>query len=208
MNTPTKALLGTIIATMTCAELSLAHGVLTFGDKDVLGTGNYSQDPTTGATLLGLPAGQVTFGAPPTFHSFPFDPDPTDYPGTDQIFIGSNQTAFHDGYSVYAKSHTGPQVITLDYSSLIPAGSKVDTITLGIAADDFQFPVWGQPFIASINGSVNAALTETLNSLVKRDRRCNFSPSAWIPPRWTKATCLLLRSITVVTEATAGPSTS
>ena len=39
-------------------QASLADGVLTYGDKDVLGTGNYSQDPTTGATLLGLPAGQ------------------------------------------------------------------------------------------------------------------------------------------------------
>src|SRR5438105_3904057 len=101
MNTRTKALFGTIIATMISAELSLADGVLIFGDKDVLGTGNYAQDPTTGATLLGLPAGQVTFGAPPTYHYYPFDPDPTDYPGTDQIFVGSDQTGFHDGYSVY-----------------------------------------------------------------------------------------------------------
>jgi hypothetical protein len=167
MNTRTKALFGTIIAIVMSAELSLADGVLTYGDKDVLGTGNYSQDPTTGATLLGLQAGQVTFGAPPTFHSYPFDPDPTDYPSTDQIFTGSNQTGFHDGYSVYENRAPGPQVITLDYSSLIPAGSQIDTFTLGIGADDFQFPVWRQPFSASINGTVNAALKSTLNSLVQ-----------------------------------------
>src|SRR4030095_6400397 len=127
MNTRTKALFGTIIAIVMSAELSLADGVLTYGDKDVLGTRHYSHDPTTGATLLGLQAGQVTFGAPPTFHSYPFDPDPTDYPSTDQIFTGSNQTAFHDGYSGYANRAHGPQVITLDYSSLLPTGSQIET---------------------------------------------------------------------------------
>jgi len=156
------------------AELSLADGVLIFGDKDVLGTGSYSQDPTTGATLSGLQTGQVTFGAPATYHSYPFDPDPTDYPGTDQIFTGSNQTGFHDGYSVYANRARGPQVITLDYSSLIPAGSQIDTFTLGIAADDFQFPVWRQPFVASINGTINAALKSTLNSLVQTGPQVQF----------------------------------
>ncbi|PYL70635.1 MAG: hypothetical protein DMF26_21400 [Verrucomicrobia bacterium] len=149
------------------AELSLADGVIIFGDKDVLGTRNYPRDPTRGATLLGLQAGQVTFGAPATFHSYPFDPDPTDYPGTDQIYTGSNQTAFHDGYSGYANRARGPQVIVLDYSSLVPAGSQIDTFTLGIAADDFQFPLWRQPFKACINGTVDAALKSTLNSLLQ-----------------------------------------
>jgi hypothetical protein len=56
-------------------------------------------------------------------------------------------------------------VITLDYSSLVPAGQKVATLTLGVGADDFQFPAWGQPFTALINGVTNAALTAALNGL-------------------------------------------
>jgi hypothetical protein len=39
----------------------------------------------------------------------------------------------------------------------------LSTLTLGIAADDFQFPSFGQPFTAKINGSVNSALTSQLN---------------------------------------------
>ena len=58
-------------------------------------------------------------------------------------------------------------MITLDYSSLVPAGTQIDTFTLGIGADDFQFPVWGQPFLAYINGTVDAALENTLNGLVQ-----------------------------------------
>ena len=34
----------------------------------------------------------------------------------------------------------------LDYSSLVPSGKPITSFTLGIAADDFQYPVFGQPF--------------------------------------------------------------
>ena len=163
-----------LIGKFVSVQLSLADGVINFGDKDVLGTGSYSQDPTDGATLLGLHAGEVTFGAPPTFHGYCFDPDPTDYPGTDQIFVGSNLTQGHDGYADCPNRAPGPQGITLDYSSLIPPGTQIDTITLGIAADDFQFPVFGQAFVASINGTVNAGLTSTLNSLVQTGPQVQF----------------------------------
>jgi hypothetical protein len=40
----------------------------------------------------------------------------------------------------------------------------LSTLTLGIAADDFQFPSFGQPFTAKINGSVNSALTSQLKA--------------------------------------------
>jgi hypothetical protein len=139
--------------------------VMQYGDKDVLGTGTYPTDPTTGATLQGLAPGAVTFGAPPLGHGFPFSPDPSDYPGTDQIYVGSVQTASHDGYSQFGGRLPGPQVVNMDYSSLVPAGQSVGTLTLGIAADDFQFPAFGQPYTALVNGIPDAALTNVLNSL-------------------------------------------
>jgi len=145
---------------------SSAHAsVLLYGTEDLLGTGPYPTDPTMGATLQGLTPNAVTFASQSFAHGYPFAPSAGDYPGTDQIYVGSVQTGAHDGYSVAAQRINGPQVITLDYSSLIPVGQQVSTFTLGIATDDFQFPVYGQPFTASINGTVDAALTTTLNSL-------------------------------------------
>jgi hypothetical protein len=96
-------------------------------------------------------------------HPFPFSPQAGEFPGTDQIFAGSNQTGAHDGYSTVATK--GPQLLTLDYGSSVAPGQVVTSLTLGIAADDFQFPSFGQPFTASVNGVVNAALTNLLNSL-------------------------------------------
>lgn len=140
--------------------------VLVFGDQDALGTGAYgASDPTAGATLQGLAPGVVTQASLITGHSFPFSPGVGDFAGTDQIYVGSTQTGFHDGYSAAAERLNGPQVFSLDYSSLVPSGSQIATFTLGIAADDFQFPSFGQAFTASINGTFNTALTTTLNSL-------------------------------------------
>jgi hypothetical protein len=98
-------------------------------------------------------------------HSFPFSPGAGDFPGTDQIYVGSVQTGAHDGYSVSSQRLNGPDVMTLNYSSLVPSGSTVTTLTLGIAADDFQFPQFGQPFTATVNGSTDAGLTTKLESL-------------------------------------------
>lgn len=114
--------------------------------------------PTLGATLQGLAPNVINVG-----HGFPFSPDAGDFPGTDQIFVGSVQTGSHDGYSVSAPRVNGSRVLTLDFSSLISSGQSLSTLTLGIAADDFQFPSFGQPFTAKINGSVNSALTSQLN---------------------------------------------
>jgi len=141
-------------------------GTLTFGDMDCLGQGCYGvTDPTTGATLQGLAPNTITLASSFFGHGFPFSPSIGDFAGTDTIFVGSTQTGFHDGYSVSAERVNGPQVFTLDYSSLIGPGQSLSTLTLGIAADDFQFPVFGQPFTASVNGSVSAALTTQLNAL-------------------------------------------
>lgn len=136
-----------------------------YGDEDVLGTGVYASDPKVGATLEGLATDAVTYADQIVPHGFPFSPSPTDYAGTDQIYVGSIQSDGFDGYSGAWDRLNGPQTITLDYSSLIQPGTKIDTLTLGIAADDFQNMVWGQPFTASVNGAYNSVLSSTLNGL-------------------------------------------
>ena len=175
------------MATLVFGVASAQAAVMTYGDKDVLnGTGTYPIDPVTGATLQGLAAGVITFGQPERNHGFPFSPSVGDYPGTDRIYVGSTQTGFHDGYSGSGSRINGPQVITLNYSSLIPAGDVLTTLTLGIAADDFQRPVFGQPFTASINGVTNVALTNLLNSLDQTGPQVQFftigiAPSSLLP---------------------------
>jgi hypothetical protein len=155
-----KALLISAIAIPTFA------GTLTYGTEDCLTLGCYgTNDPTAGATLLGLAPDAVTVATDSFGHGFPFTPTAGDFPGTDQIYVGSVQTAAHDGYSSTTQRINGPDVMVMDYSSLVGAGQTVNTITLGIAADDFQFPAFGQPFIVTINGVVNAALTTQLESL-------------------------------------------
>jgi hypothetical protein len=153
------------LAACACGATRAVAALLEYGDEDVLGTGTYSGDPKAGATLEGLAVDSVTFGAPALFHGFPFAPAAGDYPGTDQIYVGSVQSGAHDGYSNSSPRINGPQVITLDYSSLVPAGQGVDSLTLGIGADDFQFPAFGQPFVAKLNGQDAPALTSTLNSI-------------------------------------------
>jgi PEP-CTERM motif len=149
-------------------------GVITFGDEDCLGLGCYgASDPTAGATLQGLAPDAVTLASQSFGHGFPFSPS-GDFPGTDQIYVGSVQTGAHDGYSTYAQRINGPQILTLDYSSLIGPGSTLTSLTLGIAADDFQFPAFGQPFIAVVNGSVDTALTNELDSLNLSGPRVQF----------------------------------
>jgi hypothetical protein len=152
---------------------SVTAGTLLYGDKDVLGTGTYSMEPTTGATLEGLAADAVTYSSLITPHGFPFTPEADDFAGTDQIYVGSVQTGYHDGYSSSSRLH-GPQEFELDYSSLIPAGQQVATLTLGIAADDFQYPPFGQPFIATVNGVNAPVLTSVLNSLNQTGPRVQF----------------------------------
>ena len=47
----------------------------------------------------------------------------------------------------------------------MPAGQTILTYTLGIGADDFQYPNSGDPFTVMINGATNTALTAAINSL-------------------------------------------
>jgi len=177
--------------------LAAAHvhgaGVITYGDEDVLGTGTYGSDPTSGATLNGLAPGAVTFASLAVGHGFPFSPSVGDFAGTDQIYVGSTQTGAHDGYAVSPQRINGPQMLSLDYSSLVSSGDTIASLTLGIAADDFQNPVFGQPFTASINGTVDAALTSTLNGLSQSGPIVQFftiglDPSVLTPDRMLSLT--------------------
>ena len=158
-----RACLAALLLTVLAAP-ALAV-VATYGDENVLGTGSYASDPTAGATLQGLSPGTTTFASLITGHAFPFSPTTGEFAGTDQIYVGSVQTGAHDGYSVSSQRVNGPQAILLDYSSLVPLGGTVQTLTLGIAADDFQFPSLGQPFSATLNGGSASALSAVLNSL-------------------------------------------
>jgi PEP-CTERM motif len=150
---------------ITSSVIPARAGLIEYGNENLLNTGSYPSDPKAGATLSGLAPGVVTMATNSFGHGYPFSPSPGDYPGTDQIYVGSVQTASHDGYSEYAGRVNGPQVITMNYSSLLPVGQSVATLTLGIASDDFQNPVFGQPFTATINGVTDVALTNTLNGL-------------------------------------------
>lgn len=157
-------LIGAGLATMLSAP-ALSQAVQEYGDEDLSNTGTYSSDPKAGATLYGLAPGLATTATTSFPHGYPFSPSPADYAGTDQIYVGTVQTQNHDGYSNFGGRLNGPQVITLDYSSLLPVGQSLQTLTLGLGADDFQFKAFGQPFTAAINGAANVALTNALNGL-------------------------------------------
>jgi hypothetical protein len=152
---------------LSVASLSTAHAaVITYGTEDLDGFGYPTGvDPTAGATLQGLAPNVTTLATNAYPHGYPFSPSVGDYPGTDQIYVGSVQTAQHDGYSEFDGRINGPQVVTLDYSSLLPAGQTLTSLTLGLGADDFQFPAIGNPFTASINGITNPTLSTALDSL-------------------------------------------
>ncbi|HUB25549.1 MAG TPA: PEP-CTERM sorting domain-containing protein [Tepidisphaeraceae bacterium] len=147
------------------ADYPVPAGVELYGTEDVLNSGaTYASDPTAGATLIGLAPGVVTAASLVTPHSFPFTPTAGDFPGTDQIYVGSVQTGADDGYSSTAQRLNGPDVLALDYSALVPAGQTISSFTLGIALDDFQFPVFGQPFTVSLNGVPNSDLTSLVET--------------------------------------------
>jgi len=152
-----------LIAAISFAVNS-SGAILTFGDKDCLNQACYGvNDPVSGATLEGLATNVITLATLGFQHIYPFSPS-ADFPGTDQIYAGSNQTGAHDGYSSANDRIAGPAVFTLDYSSLVGPGLTLATLTLGIGADDFQFPTSGQLFSASVNGATNSALENQLNS--------------------------------------------
>jgi hypothetical protein len=152
-------LLGTTLATAFA-------GTILYGTEDCLTTGCYgASDPTAGATLQGLTAGTMTSATTSFGHGYPFTPTAGDFAGTDQIYVGDAQSASLDGYSSYSGRLESPDVLTMDYSSLVGPGQTVATFTLGLALDDFQAAAFGQLFTISINGVANAAITNFVNTL-------------------------------------------
>jgi len=158
-----RVLVCLVVCVVSSVPVASAGSVL-FGDMDCLEQGCYGAlDPRAGASLEGLADGVVTQATNVFGHGFGFSPV-ADFAGTDQIYVGSVQTGAHDGYSVFAGRINGPQVFVLDYSSLI-TGSQILSITLGIAADDFQAPSLGQPYIVLLNGGSAPALSGAINAL-------------------------------------------
>lgn len=158
-------LLATLPPLFVLVASTAGAATITYGDLDALNQFSYGTDPRAGATLEGLAPDVVTVATQEFGHSYPFSPEIDDFPGTDQIYVGSAQTGSNDGYAGYSGRIAGPHIITLDYSSIVPTGHVIDTLTLGIAADDFQFPSFGNPYIALLNGSVATALTTRLNAI-------------------------------------------
>ena len=139
-------------------------GKLFYGDKDCLNQGCYgTSDPTARETLQGLAPNVVTLATNSFGHGDPFSPS-NDFPGTDQILVGSLQPGIHDGCSTASQPINDPAAFSLEYSSLVAPGQTVTSLTLGIAVDDLQFPAISNPFTATMNGSVNAAITAQLNA--------------------------------------------
>lgn len=162
MKTP-RFIKSCLVAAALGAALSTQAAVLYFGDVDVLNTGaSYPTDPTAGAQLTGVAPGFYTVGSSGFGHSYPFTPDVGDFPGTDQIYVGSNQTGNMDGYSSSPRV-AGPHVLNLDYSPIAQAGPI--SLTLGLMLSDFQQPEFGQPYTASINGVIDLDLTILLNAV-------------------------------------------
>jgi hypothetical protein len=165
-----------------------AAGIAVFGSEGFFGQQYPAKaNPYEGTALTGLAPNVSTvaiskFVAPATFA-----PIATDYPGTDQIYVGSNEIPGADQL-------VGPQVITLDYSALTKLSHPIKTFTLGIATDGFEDPTTNIPYTVSINGVVNTTLTSILNNLNDADRVEQFV-SIGIDPAQLSASKVLTISI-------------
>lgn len=167
---------------------SIAPGVLEYGTENQEGAGPYSGgfnpvgfDPKVGATLSGLTAGQTTSGAQSGGHTEFFPNAPAgDFAGTDTIHVGSTFAGqARDGYAGQYLTNPGhvvkgPDTFSLDYSSLLSAGQSPQTLTLGILADDFQFPQYGNLFTATLNGVESTQIESALNGTNLSDPSTKF----------------------------------
>lgn len=186
---PSRALALGLVAlaalSLSAARPASAQGILEYGNENQDGAGPYASgfDPKAGAALSGLTAGQTTRGMQSSGHTEFFPDAPAgDFAGTDTIYVGSTfTTQAHDGYAgqyLYSPSpgHVvkGPDSFSLNYSSLLPAGQMLQTLTLGIEADDFQFAKYGNPFTATINGIESPEIESVLNSVVLTDPSSQF----------------------------------
>ena len=196
MSKTTTALLGGLAA-LTAVGLSaarpalaqvtsIAPGVLEYGTENQMGAGPYSGgfnpvgfDPKAGATLSGLAPGAITNGVRSGGHTEFIASGPAgDFAGTDTIHVGSGFTGkTYDGYAQQAAAGNGvigPDTFSLDYSSLLTAGQAPQTLTLGVALDDFQAPLFGNPYTATINGVESTELESVLNKVTLTDPSDQF----------------------------------
>lgn len=154
-----------VFASLASVTFAGPANVQTYGDVDQLNQGSYPEDPTTGASTFGLAANQITFATNSYFHgNWPFTPEPDDLPGTDTMYAGAFPYAGGDGYSNSSGHINGIQEITIDYGAQVPEGHTITSFTLGIAADDFQFQIFGNPYTAVINNAQVPALSDVLNA--------------------------------------------
>ena len=114
--------------TATITAISNAFGdvssVKFFGTQNLFGF-NFANntDPLAGAALKGLAANASTQATNEYRHGYPFGPAYGDFAAPIRVYVGSNQSAELDGYSSNTDRVAGPQVVTLDYNSLIKSGS-------------------------------------------------------------------------------------
>jgi hypothetical protein len=130
-----------------------------YGSENLLGAGfTIGQNPFAGATLRGLTTGATSTASTKFAGPSVITPAVGDFAGTDQVYVGSTQTAA-------AGQVVGPQVLTLDYSPLTQLGHAIKTFTLGLATNGFENPTINSPYTATINGVVSPALSSLLNSI-------------------------------------------
>jgi uncharacterized repeat protein (TIGR01451 family) len=119
---------------------------------------------------FGWPAGFDPFSGNSTpSHGFPWLVDTNDPAGTDRILLGSS----YDGHPPFGSDgYTGsttrpqnlPQAITISNQL---TSLKVHSAILQMFVDDFQSPVWGSRFQATINGVRAPFLEDILNQLTQ-----------------------------------------
>lgn len=125
--------------------------VVRVGDIDNLGFGwEEGFDPFTGRSTAA--------------HDFPWSPDATDPAGTDRIMvISGHRGAEGDGYAAStARPENAVQTLDLRFD---PGGVSVRTAALQLFVDDFQAPVWGHRFTATLDGREAPDIAFALNAL-------------------------------------------
>jgi hypothetical protein len=160
-----REMIGWLVLGLLGAVAPAGAAVATYGNANLFGFGYPGgADPTAGATLQGLAPGVTTSATNGYSHPYPFSPAAGDLGGTHQIYVGQVQTATRDGYANEPSRAHAPDVININYSALIPAGQTVQTFTLGIGIDDFQYPVFGDPIHVAVNGIPITALDNAFMS--------------------------------------------
>ncbi|WP_310992956.1 OmpA family protein [Aequorivita marina] len=97
-------------------------------------------------------------------HSYPWQTDPNDYPGTDRIMVVSSyKTGRSDGYASRTKKiDNSPIPIEIKYDK---PSIDVEKVVIQMMLDDFQAPVWGTSFQFHVNGKRLTYVEDVINQL-------------------------------------------